>query len=148
MFSRPGSFPLYPICSFIYCYRIAWFPETVLHKNLWLWFCQNYTNFANKSILGAHLSQSQDCLAREKGKREGNVAFEICSSVSWSGKGLYLWICLDDSVELRAVRAPKAPATSVTWPLLGRWTLQVPQTSQGSYLCTLALELCAVRCYV
>lgn len=58
----------------------------------------------------------------------------------------FAWMIV--SVELRAVRAPKAPATSVTWPLLGRWTLQVPQTSQGSYLCTLALELCAVRCYV
>ena len=75
----------------------AWFPETVLHKHLWLWFCQNYTNFAHGSVLGAHLTDSEDCLAGKKGK--AMLAFEIWSSVSWSGKGegLYFWICLDGS---------------------------------------------------
>lgn len=47
MFPIPGSDP-------------TGFLETVLHKHLRLWFCQNY---ANGLVLGVHLSHSQDCLA-------------------------------------------------------------------------------------
>lgn len=99
VFPIPDSFLFHALYNYIYCYRIVWSCMVSWNcstlKPMALLLPEPY-KFCNVSVLGAHLSCSQDCLAGEKGQGKGNDAFEISSSVSCPGFGKeqFLWICL------------------------------------------------------